>query len=352
MLPPLKYPYIMYKAGTKIVFIVFFSVAIIAMIFAMSDRVDRSKNGFKRSFSALHPKVIMEISHTGFKCKSLAGVTNGNYYLSTDDPAKVLKIDKNFSHIFPLSFEAPFDHTLPPNKYFDMYVDTPYILYAVGNIPAVYRQTFTDSMKLYRKPKKFGRCAYDWQGSMFIRIFDETIHNVRILKYDISKGITTAQYLFPEKFTDGGLTTEGLLKYDRQSKKLVFTYYYCNKVIVLDNNLNVVTTFNTIDTFSAFQTSAIKVSNGYTYNKPKHALLRFFAASEGKIYVCSLIQSDNQNKKEFSSQSTIDVYENSSGKYLSTFYIPSYKNQRLYRFYIENSVLFAIYPNNTVIYAL
>lgn len=138
-------------------------------------------------------------------------------------------------------------------------------------------------------------------------------------------------------------------------------YFYRGLVLCLDTNLNLKYKLKTIDTVTK---AAIKIGlykeklkdgssiSRITQTTPTELTNRYLTTYEDKIYILSGLKADNDLTTEFNKNQPIDVYSINNGKYLYSFYIPKYKEQKVNFFQIKKNKIIAIFGTNLVTFDL
>ena len=155
---------------------------------------------------------------------------------------------------------------------------------------------------------------------------------------------------------DGYFDVDGYLIFNKESKRIVYTYRYRNGFMVFDPDLKYLYTGETIDPFYQAQ---IKVGRIKDHGKEiiKLASPPFIvnkkSYSQGTwLFVNSNIVSKNEDKARFHSKSVIDIYALEGGAYKYSFYIPSYKENIMKDFAFNNNTLAVLYDQGIIIFKM
>ncbi|MGZ3850014.1 MAG: hypothetical protein ACXVKI_12810, partial [Flavisolibacter sp.] len=70
------------------------------------------------------------------------------------------------------------------------------------------------------------------------------------------------------------------------------------------------------------------------------------------FYVQSMLVGSGEDPKKFDQSAVIDVYNITNGSYLFSFYLPDFKNYKLYDFQVAQDKLVAIYEHYILCYSL
>lgn len=337
-------------------------VVVVALYLKASEPI-RQKNGFSRQFTqpAIQTNAI-DLKLRG-EIMSICGATGSRIYFQTKNPEQLMVTDRQLRGRHFLSLSVPYDKTLPSDKKiasrFHFLVDSPRINIFAGNVPAILTGDFsTKKPELHRFPSSlFIRAVAIAPRSVVLRGFDTATHPTDqiLMKGDPVSGVMQRKNNLPEQRGDM-ISTDGLLHYDAASHLLAYVYFYSNRILCLDTNLNLVYKGHTIDTFTTYQTKAGSIPSGntaiYTKIAPTRFVNRESCVADGKLFNYSALKSDNESDREFANNSVIDVYNLKDGAYQHSFYIPVFRNERLKRFRVFDNLIVVIYNNYIVTYRL
>lgn len=152
-----------------------------------------------------------------------------------------------------------------------------------------------------------------------------------------------------DKQLDGVFCTDGILRYDAGSKRLLYVYYYRNKFVLLDEKLNTQLVGKTIDTTDHvnFSVGSITEDNRVTssFSTPPRLVNRNAFFNGQWIFVHSALISDNENISDFRKTSVIDIYQVSNGKYLYSVKVPDLKGSKIRDFIVSGNRLLLLYDS-------
>lgn len=161
----------------------------------------------------------------------------------------------------------------------------------------------------------------------------------------ISKDITLIKH-------DGGISEDGMLNYDKKTKKLLYLHYYYNKFTVFDKDLNSLKNGNTIDTFSSYNAklNESKSDNGtvLTTAAPLNTLNTYSCTDNGLLYVVSTSLKRN-TLFSTTNISPIDVYDYMTNQYKGTYFIETDRNDKIKGIAALNNQLVILTTNNVLI---
>lgn len=125
-----------------------------------------------------------------------------------------------------------------------------------------------------------------------------------------------------ESQIDGIFDTDGNITFDRERKKIFYTYLYRNEIVFTDPDLNHIERFNTIDSFSGDDIKVRKLSTGQTkLVKTPQQVNTYQSVWGNDLYNISKIRGKNESFKDFSKKIVIDIYDTNSKKYKYSYYV-------------------------------
>jgi hypothetical protein len=278
------------------------------------------KNGFIRSFIDVELNPAKSVARP-VDVVSIAGASNSELYFETKDPNRIYVIEDGLKSGKYINLNIFRD-----GKKFSQFrctVDSPNVYIYSGNYRTIINAPFSDSMRVHSFPTVlFTKAAFISDQKVVFRIFDGlrqifalgNLYTGEVIK---EKGISSTA-------NDLGIASDGMLKYDKLTKKIVYVHSYTNKVVVMDSNLNLIKSMHTVDTITAADILTGKIgSNGIITNVGAKRLINAkCTVRNGVLFINSRIIADNEHKNDFRSSSIIDMYNIRSGSYLGSFHIP------------------------------
>ncbi len=176
---------------------------------------------------------------------------------------------------------------------------------------------------------------------------DQVFMKVQGKKVTYEQGIS-------EVHNDAGISTDGTLNFDAQTGLLAYTYFSRNRILCFDTNLMHAFTMHTIDTEATYRPLTIALNGGksITNDKPMRFVNRYTCTNEGKLYVHSSLKADNEKEEVWSKNAAIDVYDLSGRTYQGSFYLPRLNGEKMKRFRVDHDRIFVGYDDYTAIYSL
>ncbi len=230
-----------------------------------------------------------------------------------------------------------------------------------GNVVTVFdNKSKSIGVKDYSNPKDSSLCiklnnslirGCRVGNTSIVRVLDSTNKFTLFFKINMKDKSLQTEKNISEKIYDGGLSTDGIL-IPVDSNKVIFLYYHKNTYRCLDTMLTEVFNHHTIDT----STTSPKIKNlpmgGYAFSEPVKVKNLRGSYSNGIIYINSALIAENESKNDFRSNSVIDKYDFSTGKYLGSFYIPKNKDDKITDFKVSNNKLYALYETDLLIFEI
>ncbi|MBT1689235.1 hypothetical protein [Dawidia soli] len=153
---------------------------------------------------------------------------------------------------------------------------------------------------------------------------------------------------------EGIFSVQGQTDYNNETNTLTYLYTYRNQYLVIDNDLNLKGTGNTIDTFRTAPITVREVDNDGTsmLSSPPFATNPCSTLSGDFLYVRSNLLAKNENKGKFLISSTIDVYNINTKEYVLSFHIPNLTNKSITEFKIIDDKIYALFDDTVGLFEL
>lgn len=147
-----------------------------------------------------------------------------------------------------------------------------------------------------------------------------------------------------KKQVDGIFCTSGMLHYSPTLQRLCYVYFYRNDILLIDTNLQLKSSFKTIDPFDSvsFEVSTIKSNHKSVITSDHNLVNARTSEADGKLYVQSKIMGRNEDANRFKHSLVIDVYDLKALFYNCSFYIPLEPNHPVSDFKVVGHYLYTI----------
>jgi hypothetical protein len=156
------------------------------------------------------------------------------------------------------------------------------------------------------------------------------------------------------KQIDGVFDTDGMLLYNKQLDRIIYTYFYRNQFLIAKNTLKLDYKGKTIDTISQAQIKVTYVSSekASKLSAPPLVVNKSTATFGNYLFVHSGLMGQFENKETWKNSSVIDVYDLESNIYAFSFYIPHMGKDRMSEFYVYGDRLVCITGDYILTYKL
>jgi hypothetical protein len=330
-----------------------FSLLSILVLFISSREPGREPNGFRRKLSGLvlqEPKVL----DIQFNSYYPAGVTADKIYLgNVTAPLHLLAVDSGLTNASRLTIAVQEDLRIEATR---ITIDS--TNFYMGDLVSYdfYRGSLGDlTASRYMYDSVFFAEAVPISPSTFA---------IRTFASDAREYVLARETSYPphisrvpgllEKQVDGLFCTDGMLRYDQESNRLVYLYYYRNEFVCMDTALKLIYRANTIDTTTRAKIEVVEIESekSLTLGSPPLIVNKKSCVSGGLLFVNSNLMANNEYKEKFNDASVIDVYSLADGKYRISFYLPTYENQKIKYFMVHGDRLIAVYAHYLLSYRM
>jgi len=348
------------KPSLVITVIIAVCLASLVLLIKLAGNPRNDRGGFRRLSIIPTVKLTNICNITGLQILDLCGTTNSSLFFYTSHLQTILQTDNNLRnpHLIYLTIDTSILKTLADTIIFATYIDSPYVTICLHNSASILSGSLYETIgNVFQVNSKFNNPALLSRYSVMLKRSDSAGSNLLFSKVNFKLNKYLDEKNITAKLNDGGFTSDGKISFDRASGMVLYTYFYSNKMILFDTNLNVQSIMRTLDTFSQYQASAINLvidykSAGYSFNKPPKLVNYCSVVYSNKIYINSLIRSDNENEITFIKNSVVDVYDFKKGGYIKSFYIPMYGGRKLHRFEIVEDRVLVFYQDVVACYTL
>lgn len=284
----------------------------------------------------------------------LSGSTPTHLFFQTRNPSKVLIADYDLTNVDTINLNIPPNERL--QTAFSTYVDSPHVAIMAGRLSAIFEKDITsNSFGVFRLPAtlftrgiKVGDRKYVIRGvDTLVKRFDQIF-----LRVNSANGEIKRENNISETNKDAGLSTDGMLTYNKDHNLVFYSEYYSKNIFCIDSNMNLKYSLNTIDNTKSFPITSTINKNVLTANTPKRHVNTYCASAGDILFVNSAIKAENERDQDHKKNSTIDEYDIKLKQYTGSFYVPEYSKEKMKRFAIIGNKLIAFYKTNVVVYNL
>ncbi len=342
----------------SILCVFFGGIILVTTLYLLSEEEIHRNNSFLRRYPP-HPVTTIKGLNIKYNSYYISGVADGRIYLGNSTaPAHVISIDTTLSdlktHNIELNNDKEIGFISPQIK-----IHPPYFFLIDGSVPVIFKGKLSD-----------WNAHFYWQGdttnlisqmevvtpSQFIfRDIDNNSGQNIISQLDLeNQASIKTNNLLLQKQIDGFFDTDGMLRYNLDLNKIIYTYYYRNEFIVADTDLNLGYRGQTIDTV---KNAVIKVSSTNSGQvstlAEKPLIINYQSYSFGKYL---FIKSDRLGRFEpeemLKDASIIDVYNLENQTYEFSFYLYNHAGEEIKSFQIYKNLLIGLSENHIVVYRL
>jgi hypothetical protein len=326
----------------------------VVVLYLHSENFHKNKNSFNRTFPS-HIILKTQVLNIGDIHGTIIGRASNTVYI--DDykkPSNLFIADMNLTDTQSIHLALP-DLSIIDSSQIMIRADSPNLFMVDKLTSSVFicneiRQGFFKTLKKFQFSSS--EAAIVSGESAIIRTYQRNSQNSILakLKWNQHPFLDTANIL--EKQVDGFFCTDGNLLIDRKSKRLIYTYFYRNRFLCLDSNLQIIYSAKTIDTNTRSKIQVRTVHDQKILAAPPVVVNELAAFSGKSILVCSALIADNEEIKSFRNNIVVDVYDSENGHYRFSFYLPKINDNRITSLVLEENKLFTIQGHSVVRYDL
>lgn len=334
------------KTALKLAIIAIIGSALIVILYLYSEHTMHRENPFIRRFiqGAATKTAEAELNNNS---KYFAG-TDGKtiYFGDSQAPLHILSYDTTLKT--KRHFKIQLERENFPFASVQVRIAPPYFYLMDGTVPVIYKGNISDwkaKLLMYDNNYYFSKSEIIAPDKIAFRAQQlKTLYNILgTFTFNDSLQVHYAPQLL-QKQIDGFFDTDGMMQFDRQSQKFIYTYYYRNQFIIADKNLNIIRRGNTIDTTTK---AKLKVAHIKETGQRKIASLpatvnKLTAVSNNLLFVNSKLIGRYEPKEMWKQASIVDVYNIEKNTYLSSIYIYDINKMKLKEMFVVDNNLYAI----------
>ncbi|HYG04703.1 MAG TPA: hypothetical protein VD927_19785 [Chryseosolibacter sp.] len=335
------------------------SISAVLTLYSFSEHVRTREGTFIRIFPP-HPVLHNASLRIDVEKPYIAGHTDRSLYIGNEvSPIDLLQIDKEklmTERSVRVSISAA--TTL---KHFNAHVlvDSSSFYFFDGAIPYLLKGN-TDQWLAMRQSTKdiFFQDVVPLGDSTYAVKSFNTRRRENVLAIYNPKTKTVKQHPdLLQRQVDGIFCTDGTLHFAKDTKKVIYLYFYRNEYIVADKDLNLLYRGQTIDTVSKANVKTVTRITGTNTTTSQLAVPPPTVNKHSTVYkhlllVHSNLMGRNELPELFDEASVIDVYNFLQQKYLFSFYVPDREGKKIRDLKIAGDKLYALYDNRLDAYKL
>jgi uncharacterized membrane protein YphA (DoxX/SURF4 family) len=341
------------KQFIYIVSITIISSLTVITLFLLSEEEIHRNNSFIRRYPH-HPITSLKGFPINLNSYYIAGFSKNKIYLGNSTaPLHMLSLDTTLSNKEPIRIKIADSKNYNFSSIKVRIMQSKFYL-SDGSVPIIYEgQTSNWTVKTLLKGETNFTLIEPISNNSFVFRGNDKYSGEHILGTinPTTNPQTTYFNNMLQKKIDGVFDTDGLLMYNSQLNKIIYTYYYRNSFIIADINFKNKYLGKTIDTVSQvpmqFAYTKSNTEKRFAKQPPK---IQKYATTYGKYL---FTKSDRLGKYESENRlkeaSIIDVYDIEKHTYEFSFYLYHYKNEPIKEFKIYRNLIVGLTNNHIVI---
>ncbi|WP_268054598.1 MauE/DoxX family redox-associated membrane protein [Chryseobacterium sp. SL1] len=328
------------------------SAGVIICLFLSSENIIKKENNFTRRF-LLHPIIEDKIFDLGINSYYFAGVDDDKLFLGNlTAPLILTSVDTSLSGSSKMMVHL--DKSDYKFRNLQLQVKAPYYYLYDGSVPIIYRGSLGDSLARtisYRDAYFTQMVVID---SLRFAIRTQNGQNRHYTLGSLNLSSNSKVQLYPmllQKQIDGVFDSDGKLIPGRGSSNLIYTYSYRNQFLVLDDQLNLISKLNTIDTTRRARIQTSQLSDGrHKMTAPPLIVNKTITAHQRLLFNQSNLIGKHESVKAWKKSAVVDIYRTDRQEYLGSLYIPNRKENKLSSMLATEKYLYVLIGNELVRY--
>ncbi|MRG49029.1 hypothetical protein GFS24_28225 [Chitinophaga sp. SYP-B3965] len=342
----------------RIIAIVIIVAALLGILMTTTKMPNEEKNGFTRNFLT-EELSVMQHALIDPSLNKISGVSEKTIFLAGGTPNAILMLNKNLlpSDTLIVNLNIPADKIVP----FSVTIDSPWLYIHINNLRSIIHGKFPNQTltKTEIEGSIFLKSIQISPSSCIIKTVSTSMNSQILRKVNIETGETIKEIEIGNNsgLSKDWLSSDGMLEYNKSNSKLIYVEYLRNKFYCLDSNLNVLYNSNTIDTVSVNEIKMTKeVERGgklkMVPSGARKIVNKYCFLDNKNLYVISGLRADNESLKKFNTNTVVDSYNISNGKYRGSFYMKKYENNGIQSALLNNDTLITLSGTNIITYHL
>ncbi len=331
------------------------SCVIVIVLFLGSEHIIKKENNFTRRFlnhPVIEEKKILELDNPNYY---FAGYDDGHIYLGNRIfPQILISVDTGlqYEHLMKI---LP-DHMNYKFTNVRVQVNGGFYYFYDGTIPVIFRGILgnPNAKTLSFQDAYFNQLVVLDSSRFAVRTQSSATKQFTLALLDLNSDPKIKLYpQLLEKQFDGVFDVDGNLSFDRYQKNLIYTYLYRNQYLVMDEQLNLKNTLNTIDTTRTAQIKTTKLADGrHKMNAPPLKVNRQSLAFGGLLFNQSDLMGKLESREAWKAAKVIDIYRTDRQEYIGSFYIYNKKEMKMRDFMITEKYMYVLRGDEVVRYRI
>ena len=323
---------------------------LLALHFSHIPDINRTKNGFTRNLLNKQVNLLLE-KKINFRASSIVYIDDSSIFLEKEATRGISILDRNNSVIKSIDLTS-LVHFIKGRSY-SYNIDAGFLYCFLADS----RQMLQINLKTLdfhdtQLPKNTTRAMGFYNSKVIVRSFDSTNQNSIFKLLNLNNIVKECSDITANN-NDGGLSTDGRL-FMESNNSFYYMSFFINKIYRFDGNLNLISTFKTIDTNTVCKNSVKEIykSKTFLFTGPLTIVNYQIAVGDRVVYIISGLRADNQRLKDYYNSTTIDLYNKINGVYLGSFQVSNDNGDHIKSFYAKQNKLFILFPKSLKEYNL
>ncbi len=313
---------------------------------------DVKLSGFERKFS-IDKLRILRFTRFSHNSDYIAGLSNDSIYIANATSPNFIDIyGYELNKFKTVKLDIPDERIAW--KVLRVFVDYPNVYVAEGVTPVIFaKMLYGGYYKKLNIRESFNQLLPFGTDRVALKIFDQRSSQSVLINRSVQDSLGVNSSFTLERLRDGFFCSDGMILYNDSLNQIIYVYAYRNQYYALDRkNFNFLYSGFTIDTIKnpVMDVRVISSENKrLLVNKP--ILVNVYGATFGDLLLIkSGLKADNEKLELSISQSVVDVYSLVKKEYLSSFYIPTFKGEKMNDFRVRGDKLIVKYDHFLVLY--
>jgi uncharacterized membrane protein YphA (DoxX/SURF4 family) len=332
-----------------------FSVGIVLFLFLKSEQIIHQENNFVRRYPPhLYSKSgQLTLPYNGYY---FAGMTNGILYLGNyAAPLSIVAISSDLKLVGNYKIELN-TYKLPFRSAQVRIIDSSFYL-TDGTVPCIFKGDISNWQAKQLLDSKTFFSSFEPIDSTSAIFRGKSLKTGQSILGTMTFSNNKTRVIYGEgllqKQIDGIFDCDGILRYNPQIQKLIYSYYYRNQFIVADKTVKLSYRGNTIDTTTTAKIKIATLSNGdRKMAVPPLMVNKLSSTSGNQLFVNSNLRGRYESLNLWKQTSVIDVYNLNTKTYEYSFYVYNLNNTKPQTLWATKDKVYFLFNNTLVAYQL
>jgi len=311
---------------------------------ASIDHPNKYENGFKRRFFADESSLIYSMPAEP-DITDISTIDAENIYFQTKSPYKIASADLCLKAYKTVQLNPQPIKNIAP--LFFLTVIYPKVFVLAGNARVLLQGDINSkSVQVFQVPTyAFNKGLVYENGKYLVRALDTASLDLQFYSCNVLNSRIVKERGISPKLHDAGFTHDGMLRFDNETRNFVYVDYYSNHITCFDTALRLKFRSHTIDTICVSTARPARRGTSISNSKPPVVINQYCSISNGRIYIISNLKSDNQSEGDWRGGTTVDVYDDSAGQYIGSYYMKGLERKSIKDFKVNQDKVFLLTEN-------